>query len=54
MYFMIPWVTLGFLLAFGLLISIIVTSVNFFKEDDNFNGGMCLGIGLVSLGNKSI
>lgn len=48
MYLMIPWVLLGIMLAIGLLVSVIYTSVVFFLHDDNLNGSLFLVIGLIS------
>ncbi|XP_019868107.1 uncharacterized protein LOC109596943 [Aethina tumida] len=48
MYLMAPWVILGFMLAIGLLVSILMTSINFYIEDDTLNGSLWLGLGLVA------
>ncbi|KAJ8923435.1 hypothetical protein NQ315_001994 [Exocentrus adspersus] len=48
-YLMIPWVVLGGMLAIGLLVSIIINSVNFYLEDNVFLGTLWLVLGLISL-----
>ncbi|XP_050297867.1 uncharacterized protein LOC126737153 [Anthonomus grandis grandis] len=50
-YLMSPWVILGGMLIIGLLVSVIVTAVNFYSEgtpNDNFNGTLWLILGLIS------
>lgn len=49
MYLMLPWIALGFLVAIGLLVSIIMTSINFFWNDDTLSGVLWLVVGLLSL-----
>ncbi|XP_044731903.1 uncharacterized protein LOC123294812 [Chrysoperla carnea] len=47
MYYMLPWVVLGLVLAIGLLVSVIYTSVVFFLDGDNFNGVFSLVFGII-------
>ncbi|CAH0564450.1 unnamed protein product [Brassicogethes aeneus] len=48
MYLMAPWIILGFMLAIGLLVSILRTSINFYIEHDNLNGSLWLVLGLIA------
>ncbi|KAF5274216.1 hypothetical protein FQA39_LY07320 [Lamprigera yunnana] len=48
MYLMIPWVLLGIMLAIGLLVSVIYTSVDFFLKHESLSGGLFLLFGLIS------
>ncbi|XP_072393930.1 uncharacterized protein [Diabrotica undecimpunctata] len=48
-YLMIPWVVLGGMLAIGLLVSILINSINFYIDGDTLNGTLWLVIGLISL-----
>lgn len=50
MYLMIPWVLLGIMLAIGLLVSVIYTSVDFYIKKDALNGSLFLVLGLISFG----
>lgn len=52
MYLMIPWVILGIMLAVGLLVSVLYTSINFYVDGDTFNGTLWLVIGLISVGKS--
>lgn len=47
---MIPWVVLGGMLAIGLLVSILMNSINFYLEGDTLTGTLWLVLGLISLG----
>lgn len=49
-YLMIPWVVLGGMLAIGLLVSILMNSINFYLEGDTTTGTLWLVLGLISLG----
>ncbi|XP_066153445.1 uncharacterized protein [Euwallacea fornicatus] len=52
-YLMMPWVVLGGMLIFGLLVSVIVTAINFYSEDTpngDFNGTLWLVLGLIAFG----
>lgn len=49
MYFMIPWVILGIMLAIGLLVSVLYTSINFYTDGDTFNGTLWLVLGLIAV-----
>lgn len=54
-YLMMPWVVLGGMLIIGLLVSVIVTAVNFYtdgSENGTFNGTLWLVLGLIAFGNK--
>ncbi|CAG9773983.1 unnamed protein product [Ceutorhynchus assimilis] len=49
-YLMMPWVILGGMLIVGLLVSVLVTSINFYTEgtpNGNFNGTLWLVLGLI-------
>lgn len=45
---MIPWVVLGLMLAFGILVSVLYTGISFLVDGDHFNGWMWLILGTVS------
>lgn len=47
---MIPWVVLGGMLAIGLLVSILMNSINFYLDGDTLTGTLWLVLGLISLG----
>ncbi|XP_060522976.1 uncharacterized protein LOC132699976 [Cylas formicarius] len=47
-YIMMPWVVLGGMLIIGLLVSVLITSINFYTSDDSFNGTLWLVIGLIA------
>ncbi|KRT84464.1 hypothetical protein AMK59_841, partial [Oryctes borbonicus] len=49
MYFMLPWVILGILLALGLLISVIYTAVVEFNEERNIEGTIWLIGGIIAV-----
>lgn len=49
MYLMLPWVVLGLVLAIGLLISVIYTSIVFFIDGDTYNGIFSLVFGIIFL-----
>lgn len=48
MYLMIPWVILGIMLAFGILVSVLWTAISFFLDDDQFNGFIWLIGGVIA------
>lgn len=50
MYFMVPWVLLGIMLALGLLVSVLYTSIQFYINGDTLNGSLWLVLGLISVG----
>lgn len=50
---MLPWVALGLILAVGLLISVLYTSIMFFVNHEAINGILWLVIGLVTVGEWS-
>lgn len=50
MFMMLPWVLLGIMLAIGLLVSVIYTSVKFYIDGDNLNGTCFLVFGLIAFG----
>lgn len=50
MYFMLPWVILGLLLALGLLISVIYTAIIEFNQDRNIEGTIWLVGGFIAVG----
>lgn len=52
MYLMVPWVLLAIMLAIGLLVSILYTSIKFYIDEDPLNGSLWLVFGLLSVGNK--
>ncbi|KAL1494116.1 hypothetical protein ABEB36_009765 [Hypothenemus hampei] len=50
-YLMMPWVVLGGMLIIGLLVSVIVTAINFYTENSesgNVNGTIWLVLGLIA------
>ncbi|XP_030751658.1 uncharacterized protein LOC115879134 [Sitophilus oryzae] len=47
-YLMMPWVLLGGMLIIGLLVSVIITAINFYTNDDNLNGTLWLILGLIA------
>ncbi|GJQ72437.1 hypothetical protein Trydic_g3513 [Trypoxylus dichotomus] len=49
MYFMLPWVILGILLALGLLISVIYTAIVEFNEERNIEGTIWLIGGILAV-----
>nr|XP_012153191.1 PREDICTED: uncharacterized protein LOC100883083 [Megachile rotundata] len=49
-FMMIPWVVLGIILAVGLLVSVIYTSIMFFVNHEVINGVLWLVLGLVAVG----
>ncbi|XP_076386318.1 uncharacterized protein LOC100883083 isoform X2 [Megachile rotundata] len=48
-FMMIPWVVLGIILAVGLLVSVIYTSIMFFVNHEVINGVLWLVLGLVAV-----
>jgi hypothetical protein len=48
-YLMLPWVILGIMLAVGLLVSVLYTSINFYIDGDNTNGTIWIVVGLISV-----
>ncbi|XP_056634288.1 uncharacterized protein LOC130443571 isoform X1 [Diorhabda sublineata] len=48
-YLMIPWVVLGGMLAIGLLISILINSINLYIDGHTLQGTLWLVVGLISL-----
>lgn len=47
---MVPWVLLGIMLAVGLLVSVLYTSIQFYINEDTLNGTLWLVLGLISVG----
>lgn len=47
---MLPWVILAIILAIGLLVSVIYTSVEFYIHKDILNGSLWLVLGLIAVG----
>ncbi|XP_076274027.1 uncharacterized protein LOC143204955 isoform X1 [Rhynchophorus ferrugineus] len=47
-YLLMPWVLLGGMLVIGLLVSVIITAVNFYSNDDTLNGTLWLILGLIA------
>lgn len=47
-YLMMPWVVLGGMLIIGLLVSVIITSVHFYSNNDTLNGTLWLVLGLIA------
>ena len=48
-FMMIPWVVLGIILAVGLLVSVLYTSIMFFVNHEVINGVLWLVLGLVAV-----
>ncbi|KAL3274481.1 hypothetical protein HHI36_015865 [Cryptolaemus montrouzieri] len=48
MYLMIPWVVLGIMLAFGILVSVLYTGISFLIDGDQFNGWLWLILGTLA------
>ncbi|XP_022905069.1 uncharacterized protein [Onthophagus taurus] len=48
MYFMLPWVLLGIMMPLGVLISTIFTAYNFFSEDQDTAGIICIVLGIIA------
>lgn len=46
---MLPWVVLGLILAVGLLVSVIYTSIMFFVNHEVMNGALWLVVGLITI-----
>lgn len=47
-YLMMPWVLLGGMLIIGLLVSVIITAVHFYSNDDTLNGSLWLVLGIIA------
>ncbi|XP_076170908.1 uncharacterized protein LOC143148454 [Ptiloglossa arizonensis] len=48
-FMMLPWVVLGLILAVGLLVSVIYTSIMFFVNHEVMNGALWLVVGLITI-----
>ncbi|XP_043248777.1 uncharacterized protein LOC122395353 isoform X1 [Colletes gigas] len=48
-FMMLPWVVLGLILAVGLLVSVVYTSIMFFVNHEVINGALWLVVGFVSV-----